>query len=101
MAAFFDETGNKKPIDVALFGATYFDDLSCPVKAYCFTDDEIATKLNVPPLQGIFSLANFTTKWIQPSELGKKHTGHFGYFRGGVEESLWSESIEWINKQIG
>jgi predicted alpha/beta hydrolase len=101
LAAFFDETEYKKSIDGAPFGAIHFEDLRCPVKAYCFTDDEIATKLNVPPLQNLFKSANIVTKWIKPSELGKKYIGHFGYFRSGVEESLWSESIKWLNEQIG
>ena len=94
LAAFFDETGYKKPPDGDEFGPTWFEQMSCPIQALYFTDDPISTRANAPPMLALFENARIDTRWIAPSEIGVDAIGHIGFFRPGVGEPLWDGVLE-------
>lgn len=93
MKAFFDGTGFKKSVDGTAFGDTYFQQLRCPIHAYCFSDDDIATQANVPPMLSLFSHTKLTQSWTSPQDIQQKAIGHLGFFRPTVGKELWDDAI--------
>ncbi|MEM8931038.1 MAG: alpha/beta fold hydrolase, partial [Acidobacteriota bacterium] len=99
LAAFFDEGGRHAPPDGAPFGPVHFDEASCPIRAYGFTDDPIATAANVPPMLGLFERATVETRWVEPAEIGVPEIGHLGFFRSRIGPPLWDEALDWLSEQ--
>lgn len=96
MAAYFDEGGRLPTPDGSPFGPVYYDDVSCPILAYAFTDDPIATRENVPPMLEMYTNAEVETRWVEPGALGVPELGHLGFFRPGVGGSLWAGTFDWL-----
>jgi predicted alpha/beta hydrolase len=96
MAAFFDEGGHREPLDGSPFGPLHFEDAVFPIRAYCFTDDPIATRLNVPPMLTLYERADVETEWIDPSDLGLEKIGHLGFFRSSIGTHLWDKTLDWL-----
>ncbi len=94
LAAFFDDTGHRKSPDGRPFGPTYFGEAKFPISAYCFTDDEIATLVNVPPMISLFSGTVPDIHWFEPEDAGVKAIGHLGFFRKSVGRVLWQKSLD-------
>ena len=104
MAAFFDEgdphgSGRHAPPDGAAFGRTHFDEARFPIRAYCFSDDPISTRANVPPMLRLYRRAEVETRWYAPDDLGVEEVGHFGFFRPHVGAALWDDALRWLIQQ--
>lgn len=99
MAAYFDEDGRKRSPDGKPFGPTHFDRASFPIRAYYFTDDNISTRANVPPMLALYDAAEVETRWVEPSDVGVKEAGHLGFFRASIGQPLWEEALEWLEGQ--
>jgi len=99
LAAFFDNTGSRQSVNGKAFGATHFEQANFPVKAYCFTDDHIATPNNVATLMALFAAAVQDINWVEPSQQNAKHIGHFNFFRPHVGKNMWREALTWLQQQ--
>lgn len=60
-----------------------------PLVSLSFTDDEFMSARNTASIHGFYANAPLTMKRLAPRELGVKRIGHFGFFRGAFEQSLW------------
>ena len=78
-------------IDAPGLDVTHYALFDRPLLAWSFGDDRFAPERAVDALVAEFPLARVTRRHV--SELG---VGHFGFFRRGVRESLWRETLEWI-----
>lgn len=96
LAAYFDEDGRRASLDGAPFGPVHFDDVAFPIRAYCFTDDPIATRANVPPLLSLYTQADVDIRWVSPRSVNARTIGHLGFFRSRVGASLWDEALDWL-----
>lgn len=96
LAAYFDGSGRRRSRDGRPFGALHFDRASFPLRAICFTDDPIATRANVPPLQALYAAASIQTVWIEPSQLDVREIGHLGYFRRFCKPR-WETDLDWLH----
>lgn len=65
---------------------------------YSFTDDEFGCRRAVDALHAPYAQAAITRRHVAPAEIGARHIGHFGYFRVGIGEPLWTETIAWIER---
>lgn len=93
MAAFFDESGHRRSPDGQPFGPVHFADARFPITAFCFSDDEIATADNVPPMLQLFSGTQPEVRWLQPQDVGAEAIGHLGFFREGIAGALWGPAL--------
>ncbi len=99
LAAYFDDGGRRTPLDGMPFGPTHFDKATFPIRAYCFTDDPIATPANVPPLLKLYEQATVETHWVMPESLNVSEIGHLGFFRSDIGTPLWDDVLEWLHGQ--
>jgi predicted alpha/beta hydrolase len=63
-----------------------------PLRAYTFTDDDYAPEGAVENLLRRLESAPLDRRHIRPSEVGKAAIGHFGFFRRGFRDTLWTEA---------
>ena len=92
LAAFLDETGRHRSPDGRDFGPTFFDRVSFPIDALCFTDDDIATPANVPPMLDLYA-SRPTVRWLEPAAVDASAIGHLGFFRERVGGPLWDDML--------
>lgn len=84
-----------------LFGDPSLDtkqyaELEAPILALTFTDDPHATRAASDHLLARFPQAAITHRHIDPSELGVKRIGHFGFFRPFCQP-LWEQCASWFH----
>jgi predicted alpha/beta hydrolase len=99
MAAYFDETGHRLSVNGKPFGQQRFQEIAFPIKAYYFTDDDIATAANVPAMLKLYETTDVTTEWIEPADINQRAIGHLGFFRKHIAESLWQEPLAWLKEK--
>jgi predicted alpha/beta hydrolase len=92
---FTPEIGIGKPIP-----NNYYDDVTAPLLFVSLSDDWIATRKTVGALQGFFSRAKLQNRWWTPQEVGAKSIGHGGFFQSRFQDSLWRETIDWIDAHL-
>ncbi len=78
---------------------TYFENFRAPILYYSFADDIYAPQSAVLHLMTFYSGAAKSGRRIQPSELGLRSIGHFGFFREQMKPLLWAETAEWLMRQ--
>lgn len=96
LAAYFDGTGHRESPDGTPFGPVHFDEAAFPIRAYCFTDDPIATRANVPPMLALFEQAEVETRWVTPESISVSEIGHLGFFRSAIGQPLWDDALDWL-----
>lgn len=94
LGAFLEGSGHRTSPDGRPFGPDHFEHATFPLHALCFTDDDIATPANVPPMLRLYANAQLQTRWVEPEEVGKTAIGHLGFFRKQVGGGLWDETLE-------
>ncbi|MEO0425282.1 MAG: alpha/beta fold hydrolase [Pseudomonadota bacterium] len=99
LAAFLDGSGRRASLDGKPFGEVHFDRLTCPILAYGFEDDQIATRENVDGLMPLFAAADVTQRWWSPQAVGVREIGHLGFFRDGVGSALWDDALMWLREE--
>ena len=67
------------------------------IRAYSFTDDEMAPKQAVRQLLQRFPRADIKWRHIDPSELKLEAIGHFGFFKKKRGGALWAELLQWLD----
>ncbi len=73
--------------------------LSIPILAYSFDDDTYASRASVEALLREYSAAEATHKHVVPSDINAAKIGHFGFFRDRFRETLWRETVAWLEQQ--
>lgn len=68
--------------------------LNAPVLSYCFADDSYATPAAVDALLHHYPRARIDRRVVPKAAHGV--IGHFGYFRDQHKDSLWRETIHWL-----
>ena len=77
-------------------------EIQIPFLAWSFSDDGYAPIRAVKKLLSRYEKATITHRHISPQDLGVSKIDHFGFFRDKFKESLWKDSLEWLdNQQVG
>ncbi len=75
-----------------------FHALTPPALMISFSDDDIAPPLAVKDLMKHYANLKWSHWQLKPEEVMQKSIGHFGYFRKNMRDSLWNESVQWLQK---
>jgi predicted alpha/beta hydrolase len=73
--------------------------LQCSLSAHSFSDDISATQRAAAALIGYYARAKSEYIHLHPSDIGEKVIGHFGFFRCQFKDTLWQETLNWLNQQ--
>ncbi len=73
----------------------------CPILAYGFSDDPYAPRKSIEALLAHFPTAAVEFRHMRPDDLGAGTIGHFGFFKGRMQEHLWLETVHWLNRFAG
>lgn len=65
-----------------------------------FSDDRIAPPLAVKELMRFYTRIKWSHWELKPEDILAKDIGHFGFFKKRMEETLWKEMLEWIQKPL-
>jgi predicted alpha/beta hydrolase len=83
----FDELPKKKE---------QFEMLSKPALVFSFSDDPIAPSDAVKDLLHYYSNLDIEHHHLEPSDIGRKHIGHFNFFRKEFRDPFWSSVSQWL-----
>ncbi len=72
-----------------------YADLSFPLLSLGFTDDRYAPRKAIQALLARFPSAQIDDRTIKPQH-GK--IGHFGFFKPALKDSLWRDTLRWLEK---
>lgn len=75
-----------------------FERLAIPIQAWSFADDAFAPRRAVDWLHRLFTRAAVERVHVSPVDAGVEHIGHFGFFRTGVERSLWPRAAAFLEQ---
>lgn len=73
-----------------------FDRVKAPIVGYSFEDDPLITKLAIDNLHGFYRNAVVERRHVRPAEIGARRIGHFGFFAEDSRDTLWKESLSWL-----
>lgn len=74
-------------------GRELYAAVETPITSLSFTDDEMMSARNVESIHGFYSGAAKTMVRLAPADVGLRRVGHFGFFRAGHAEALWSSHL--------
>ena len=74
--------------------------LEVPLLSWSFTDDSYAPIRAVKALLNRYAKADITHRHLAPQDLEVSKIDHFGFFRNKFKDSLWTESLQWLNAQV-
>ncbi|OJJ18643.1 hypothetical protein BKI52_23835 [marine bacterium AO1-C] len=75
-------------------------ELQIPMLAWSFSDDNYAPIRAVKNLLSRYEQATITHRHISPQDIGVNKIDHFGFFREKFKESLWNDSLQWLESQL-
>lgn len=75
----------------------YFNDIAVPVKLLTFPRDIYAPVAAADWLAQQFKNTEVIREHIDPQKENLPEIGHFGFFRSKFKDSLWQQSIQWLN----
>lgn len=82
------------------FPTAYFSKITCPIRAYSFSDDEeFAPKSAVDWLHNQFEYAPVERIHIEPKEVHLKKIGHFNFFRTSMKSVFWESVHAFFKKE--
>ena len=73
----------------------FFDKLNIPMLALCFSKDSFAPKQTVDWMTSQYKNVELNRIHHTPKK-GKKHVGHFGFFKSSFEDPFWEQTHQWI-----
>jgi len=76
-----------------------FQSIRAPTLALTFTDDAFATQAATARILGLYQNCEATQIVIEPSDVGGKKIGHFGFFRSRFRDTLWTKVLDWLRSQ--
>lgn len=71
-----------------------------PIFGLSFEDDEYIPRVAIDQLHGYYRAARVERRHVQPSEIGARRIGHFGFFNERFAESLWPVASRWLNDRL-
>jgi predicted alpha/beta hydrolase len=71
--------------------------LTFPILAYSFDDDTYAPEAAVEHLLSQYPGARIERRRIKTSELGKGTIGHLGFFKEKMRQTLWKQTVDWLD----
>jgi predicted alpha/beta hydrolase len=74
----------------------YHDAITMPILAYAIPDDPWGTPGAVDSLHSYYTQAPVIRRDIDAEALGVKKVGHFDFFRDKFRDTLWLESLAWL-----
>jgi len=75
-----------------------FSQLKCSIKFLMIDDDkDFAPPKAVMALRSFYNNADTSLETINTKKLGKKHIGHFGFFRSENKSNLWEMPLNWLS----
>lgn len=66
-----------------------FAELTAPITALSFSDDEMMSKRSIETLHALYTGARVEHRHLAPREVARKRVGHFGSFKADMEAPLW------------
>jgi predicted alpha/beta hydrolase len=75
-----------------------FGRLRVPLLALSFTDDEMMSRRSIDSLHDFYRNTEQERRYIAPQDVGARRIGHFGFFRGEFRTSLWTQVLEWLER---
>lgn len=76
-----------------------YEKIRVPMLCMSFTDDELMSKRSIDSLHDFYKNAPLERRYIQPSEVGVKRIGHFGFFRPQFRATLWQQALAWLEQR--
>jgi predicted alpha/beta hydrolase len=76
-----------------------FDRLRIPILGLSFSDDEMLSKRSIDDLHGFYRNADIERRHIAPREAGGKRVGHMGFFRPQFRDTLWQQTLQWLQQR--
>ncbi len=75
-------------------------DFNSPLLVWSFEDDDYAPLVPVKGLLKYFPNTPTTHKHLKPAEINKKEIGHFGFYRKHFEDTLWANTLQYIEEKL-
>lgn len=72
--------------------------LGMPLLAYSFADDDYAVRAAVDALMAQYPSAQIDRRHVGVPRKG--HIGHFGYFSPRMQDSLWRDTADWLERVL-
>jgi predicted alpha/beta hydrolase len=69
------------------------------LRAYALSDDSYAPRGAVQALLDFYPAAARELLYVEPSSVGARSIGHFGFFQRRFRDTLWSDSRSWLLSQ--
>jgi predicted alpha/beta hydrolase len=80
-------------------GARGYASFTGRLRAYALADDSYAPRGAVQALLGFYPAASRELLYVEPSSIGARSIGHFGFFHRRFRDTLWSDSRSWLLSQ--
>ncbi|HXZ59203.1 MAG TPA: alpha/beta fold hydrolase [Steroidobacteraceae bacterium] len=77
-----------------------FAAVRAPILSSSFSDDPIATPRAVEALLALYPNARIERRWTTPAAAGVRAIGHHGFFAERHRETLWRETLDWIDARL-
>jgi len=77
------------------FDAAGYERLKLPLLAYGFDDDTLVPKASFDKILSVYSSASIENRFIHTKNTP---VGHLGFFRPSAKDTLWLDTLAWINK---
>ena len=78
-----------------------YQDFAAPILAISFEDDTYVAPAAAKSVIGRYVAAPTTWRHIDPADLGVGPIGHFGFFKSGQRDTLWTDTLAWIRTLEG
>lgn len=69
-----------------------YAEVKTPITSLSFTDDEMMSAMNIAKIHSLYERAPKRMRRFEPSELGVRRVGHFGFFRPEMR-GLWESQL--------
>jgi predicted alpha/beta hydrolase len=73
--------------------AQHYEQVSCPIYALSFTDDELASERATGEWLKAYPAARLHHERLGPADLGVARVGHTGFIRPGLRAKLWPKIL--------
>jgi predicted alpha/beta hydrolase len=80
-------------------GARGYAGFTGRVRAYALADDSYAPRTAVQALLAFYPAASRELLYVEPSSIGARSIGHFGFFQRRFRDTLWSDARSWLLSQ--
>lgn len=82
------------------FSPEQYRRLTCPMRVYGFDDDPLVPRASIGKLLSVFGSQNMDEHFVQVQKSGLKKVGHMGFFRPDLQDSLWKETLHWLDGNL-